>query len=293
VIVLPLPGAGHLAPALAHALGAPLGEVEVHRFPDGEARVRLLAEPAGHDVVVVATLDHPDDKVVPLRLLLDGVRAQGGRRTVLVAPYLAYLRQDRAFHPGEVVSAEVFPRLLAPGLHGLVTVDPHLHRVARLGDVWPVDARVVHAAPALAAWVRGHVQRPLLVGPDEESGQWVADVADRAGAPHVVGRKERRGDADVVVRLPDLAAHRDRTPVLVDDILSTGATLARAAVALRAAGLPAPTVLAVHALFADDAEARLRAAGVERVVTCDTVAHPTNGVTLAPALAETVRAILG
>jgi phosphoribosylpyrophosphate synthetase len=72
---------------------------------------------------------------------------------------------------------------------GLVTIDPHLHRYASLDEIYRVPSRLLHAAPMLADWIRDHVDRPLLVGPDEESAQWVADVAGRAGAPHAVLRK--------------------------------------------------------------------------------------------------------
>ena len=136
----------------------------------------------------------------------------------LVAPYLAYLRQDRQFRAGEAVTSRTFARLVSGYTDWLVTIDPHLHRYDTLNDIYGVPSRVVHAAPAMAAWIAAHVDRPILVGPDAESAQWVTDVAGRVGAPGVVMRKERRGDRLVEVSAPDMEAYRHHTPVVVDDV---------------------------------------------------------------------------
>jgi ribose-phosphate pyrophosphokinase len=148
---------------------------------------------------------------------------------------------------------------------------------------------VVHAAPALAAWIAAHVNRPVLVGPDEESEQWVSTVAALAQAPYLVLRKVRHGDQVVDVSAPDVAAHRDRTPVVVDDIVSTAGTMIETVHALLRARLPAPVCVAVHALFADEAEAALRAAGVAQVVTTTSVPHTTNAIDIVPLLADAIR----
>lgn len=281
-----------LARELGDLLGAEPGEVTVRHFPDGESYVRLDTDPAGRPVVVVASLHQPDARLVPLLLLLRTARELGATRIVLVAPYLGYLRQDRRFQPGEAVSARIVPTLLGPAVDALCTVDPHLHRIHDLAEVYAVPSRVVHAAPAIAAWIAAEVERPLLVGPDEESAQWVADVAARAGAPHVVLTKVRHGDRDVEVSVPEVARWADRTPVLVDDIISTGRTLVATLGHLQRAGLPPAVCIGVHALFAGDAEKALRAAGAARVVTCDSVPHATNGIPLAHGLAPAIDTLL-
>jgi ribose-phosphate pyrophosphokinase len=281
VIALAFPG----NEGFAGRLGLPVVPVEVHAFPDGESRVRVDADLTGEDVAVVCTLDRPDPKFLPLAFALRAARDRGARRVTLVAPYLCYMRQDVAFRPGEAVAARIVAELLSGLCDALVTVDPHLHRIADLGDVYAVPTRVVHAAPALSAWVRANVRDPLVVGPDEESAQWAEEVARGAGAPSTVLRKTRRGDRDVEVTVPDLARWPGRTPVLVDDIVSTATTLAAAAHHLRRAGAPAPVCAVVHALFAPGADEALREAGVARVVSCDTVPHATNGIAVAPLVA--------
>jgi ribose-phosphate pyrophosphokinase len=147
----------------------------------------------------------------------------------------------------------------------------------------------VPSAPAIAAWVQLHVARPHIVGPDEESAQWVSEVAALAGCPHTVLRKQRHGDRDVELVLPDLERLRGRTPVLVDDIISSAHTLATAVRAMLAMSLQPPVCIGVHAVFAGDAAALLQAAGSARVVSCNTLAHASNGIDVSGAIAEAVR----
>jgi ribose-phosphate pyrophosphokinase len=182
--------------------------------------------------------------------------------------------------------------MLSASFDFLVTVDPHLHRWHSLNQIYTLHSKVVPAAPAIARWLREAVPAPLLVGPDEESAQWVAEVARLAGAPHLVMAKTRRGDRDVsvVMRPPGDAA--GRTPVLVDDIISTGHTLMAAAGALHEAGLQPPVCVGVHALFDEAAHQRMLAAGIARVVTCDTIGHPTNAIALGADLAPAVQGLL-
>jgi ribose-phosphate pyrophosphokinase len=276
------------AAALARALGAPRPRiVQVHRFPDGERLVRVRA-PAGRETLLVRALDDPDPKLVELLLAADALRRAGARRVGLVVPYLAYMRQDAVFHPGEPISQRVVGGLLGGAFDRVLTVEAHLHRVHRLDAVVPCRAASLSAAPALAAWVRRRAAGALVAGPDAESEPWVRAIAATAAVPFVVGRKQRLGDVRVRVALPPLPA-RVRRAVLVDDVASTGATLAAAARALLRAGVPRVEVAVVHALFAPGALARVRRAGVARVVSCDTVPHRTNRIGVAPLVAAALR----
>jgi ribose-phosphate pyrophosphokinase len=269
-------------------MGAPLGSVEVRRFPDGESYVRLDSDVAGRSVVVVCTLDRPDEKTVPLAYLAATARELGAARVGLVAPYLPYLRQDRRFRPGEAVAARLYASLLSRAVDWLVTAEPHLHRVHALGDVYPVPAVAVAVAPAVAGWIRAHVRFPVVVGPDAESARWVQAVAEEVGAPWTVLAKERRGDHDVVVSGADgdLRRFRGLVPLLVDDVASTGATLRAAMRVLADAGLCPATCVVVHAVFSGSAYEDLVGAGAARVVTCDTVPHPSNAIPVADRLAS-------
>lgn len=288
-LVFALPGNDALASALAAGLRGEVGVAEFRRFPDGETYVRLETPVAGRAVVLAATLDRPDERLMPLTFAAATARELGATVVGLTCAYLGYMRQDKRFHPGEAVTSAVFARLLDPWIDWMVTVDPHLHRRASLAEIYTSPATVLHAAPFIAAWIRDSVASPLLVGPDGESAQWVSDVAGRAGAPFVVLEKTRRGDRDVEVSVPEVERWRDHTPVLVDDIVSTARTMIETVGHLHRAGLAPPVCIGVHAVFAGDAFGDLQAAGVARIVTCNTIAHPSNGIDVTPALVDAVR----
>jgi ribose-phosphate pyrophosphokinase len=291
--VLAFPEAEGAGARLAGHLGAARCAIESRRFPDGETYLRVVDDVAACDIAVVAELRDPDPQLPGLLFLADALRELGAASVGLVAPYLPYMRQDMRFRPGEAVSSRSFARLLSGAFAWLVTVDPHLHRVASLDALYAIPCAAVSSAPAISAWVRAHVARPYLVGPDDESAQWVSQVAARAGCAWTVLHKKRRGDREIELVLPDLAALRDKTPVLVDDIVSSGATLAVAARRLRDAGCEAPVCVGVHAVFAAEAAARLQASGAARVVTCNTLRHPSNAIDVTTAMADAVRAVVG
>jgi ribose-phosphate pyrophosphokinase len=293
MLIIAMPGAGPLAAGLAAQLKCDWTEVALHRFPDGESLVRIDTPVRGRCVVLAGSLHHPDEKTLPVLFAADAARELGASQVGLVAPYLAYMRQDRRFNPGEAVTSRSYARLLSGSLDFLVTVDPHLHRWHSLTDLYPIRTQAVASAPLVGRWLRTHVAKPLIVGPDEESEQWVAEVAGAADAPCTVMHKHRHGDREVAVKMANRGPWPDRTPVLVDDIVSTGETLLAAVGALRDAGLPAPVCVAVHALFDPDALYRLLEAGVSRVVTCDTIPHSTNAIEMAPLLAKAVLAVAG
>ena len=292
LLLVPLPGNEPLADALASRGGAKVARATVRRFPDGETYVRIETPVIGRDVAIVCTLHRPDDKVLPLLFLAATARELGARHVGLVAPYLAYMRQDRRFHEGEAVTSRYFAELVSRGVSWLVTVDPHLHRRSALGEIYSIPNVVLHAAPLIAGWIREHVARPVLVGPDSESAQWVRAVAEDAGAPAVVLEKIRRGDRDVQVSVPDVERWRDYTPVLVDDIISTARTMIETVGHLHRAGLAAPVCIGVHAVFADAAYDQLLAAGAARVVTTNTIPHVSNAIDLAPHLADAAGELL-
>jgi len=284
-LLLAMPGAEALAAALAPVLACEQGVLTLHRFPDGENCPQILPEPRGRDVVLVAALDHPDAKLLPLYLSACVARELGASRVVLVLPYLPYMRQDAVFQPGQGITARHFARLLSSCCDALVTVDPHLHRIPSLDEVYSVASEVVPAAPAIAQWIRQNVAQPVVVGPDGESEQWAAHVAGLADCPYTVLSKVRSGDHEVAVSLPPAQLLAGRTPVLVDDIVSTARTMVAAAGQLQLAGAAAPVCIAVHALFAGDACSVLEQAGVADIVSCNTVPHASNAIDLMPALA--------
>lgn len=274
---------------LAATLGERHAEVGLHRFPDGESKIILPPLEGAREIILCRSLDRPNDKLIELLLTVKGLREAGVTRITLVAPYLCYMRQDTAFAAGEVVSQRVIGDWLAGLIDGVITVDPHLHRVRDLAEVFPgIATRTLSAAAPMAEFLGRRPQPPLLLGPDSESAQWVRAIAELAGLDWAVSNKQRHGDRQVHVSLPALDV-RGRPVVIVDDMASTGRTLASAAQQLRAAGCASVCCMVTHALFGPDTERLLIQAGIEQIWSTDSVTHPSNTLALAPLLADACR----
>ena len=277
------------ARAVASAGNAELGDLETRAFPDGETYLRLLTDCASRDVVIVCSLHAPNDRALPVLFLADAARQHGAARVGLIAPYLAYMRQDAELRPGEAVTARSFATVLSNALDWIMTVDPHLHRIRRLSDVYRIPAIALYSTHEIAAWIRSNVEKPIVIGPDRESLQWAGRIARESASPYLVLDKVRHDDANVTVSVPNLERFADSTPVLVDDIISTGQTMLAAASHLRRCVALAPVCIGVHAVFADGAYEALMDAGVSRVVTTNTITHRSNAIDIVPLVARALR----
>ncbi|OYD83333.1 ribose-phosphate diphosphokinase [Azospirillum brasilense] len=276
---------------LAEALNVPCHIAELHRFPDGESLVRLPE--AVERAVVYRSLDRPNDKLVELTLAASVLRRQGATELCLVAPYMAYMRQDAVFRPGEPVSQTVVGDWLGRLFDRFVCVEPHLHRTHTLDEVFVGRPSVcLSGAGAIAERLRGDGTAPdaVIVGPDEEAAPLVEAVAGPLGLTALVGRKERRGDRDVTVTLPADAPLAGRPVVIVDDVISSGETIFSCARAARAAGASSVRVFGVHALFDAAVAARFEAEGLGTPLSCDGVPHPSNALPLARLIADALAA---
>jgi ribose-phosphate pyrophosphokinase len=275
--------------ALARAVGCPFEVIQRHRFPDGESKLRLPPRLPSR-VALLRGLQQPNDKLAELMIAAPAARELGARTLALVCPYLAYMRQDMAFSPGEAVSQRHIGAALAGWFDSVITIDPHLHRVATMDEVLPGKRGLaLSAAMLLGDWAARHAQQPILLGPDDEAAQWVRAAAVAQGLDHGTCIKQRSGDREVAVALPDMD-FSGREVVLIDDVASTGRTLVAAAEALLRRGASSVDVAVTHALFIDDALAQLAAAGVRHVWSSDSVAHASNVVSVVPLLAAALRA---
>ena len=288
MIVFALPGNESLATKLVQLLSLEIGEVVVRHFPDDETLIRIDTDVRGSDILLVCTLDHPDTKLLPLYFLSQTLKELGAGKITLIAPYLAYMRQDKRFNPGEAVTSGLFAKLLSGFVDRIVTIDPHLHRRSSLSEIYSVPATVVHAAPLISEWIRNNIPNALLVGPDSESEQWVSAVAKEAHAPFMVLEKIRHGDKDVEVSVPQVDQYKNHTPVLVDDIISTARTMIETLGHLKKTGMKAQVCIGVHGIFAGEAFMELLRAGADRVVTTNSIIHATNRIEIAELLLKVI-----
>ncbi|WP_374614772.1 ribose-phosphate diphosphokinase [Sphingorhabdus sp.] len=277
------------AECLARELCCDCFPISVRHFPDGESLI-CIPETVTR-AFVYRSLNHPNEKLVELVLAAATLRSTGSSQIILVAPYLAYMRQDIAFNQGEAVSQRIVGGLLSAYFDGVVTVDPHLHRTLSLGDVLPGKIAIpVSAAATLAALLgRDLPKNALLVGPDSESRPWVENIAGILDLEVLIGRKVRLGDRSVAIEISDVEHVSGRHVVLVDDVISSGQTLIECARLCIASGAAHIEAVATHCLAGPDDLAAMKAGGIARIRTTDTIAGPTAEISIAKAIAQAVR----
>lgn len=292
-LILAFPACRDQAGRLATETGYKILPVAIHYFPDEESLVCLPPELPEH-VIFFCSLDRPNRKLVELGLAAATARELGVKRLSLVAPYLCYMRQDKAFQAGQAISQRIIGNWLGDWFDNIITVDAHLHRIQSLCDV--IGSAGTFNLSATQLWIHLLRQRrdhPILIGPDQESRQWVKKIAEATGLDYSIAHKQRLGDRTVHIELPKISV-ADRTVILIDDVISSGHTLAVIASLLKKAGAAHIECLVTHALFINSAEQLLNNAGIKQIISSDSIPHSSNGVYLAPLLAETlIREIVG
>jgi ribose-phosphate pyrophosphokinase len=285
-----------LAEAVARKLGRSLSPVMIERFPDGEVHVEIQEAITGRSVFLIQpTSPPPDENVVELLALADACRRGHAGHVTAVIPYFGYARQDRRASGLESVTGRVVADcIVASGVQRVVTLDLHTDA---LEGFFTLPVERLTAVPLLAEALKA--TRPdngVIVAPDLGA----AKLADRYGKllelPVAVVHKTRLGPEEVAVShvTGDV---RDRVPIVIDDMISTGRTIEAAINALVAEGAQrrGVTVAATHGLFVGSCIDRLRNDGLQRLLVTDSVAHgvipvlPLETVSVAALLADAIR----
>ena len=253
-------------------------------FPDGERYVRLLGPVAGEHVVLVQTT-HPDPMIVEFLLLADAIRDAGARRITAVVPYFGYGRQDKRFLDGEPISAKTIAKHIAVDCDELLTMaipaDPEILKT------FPLPTREVSGMPAIGRYLKS-AKVDVLLAPDEGALRLAKEASAVAGVPFDFLVKERIDSYTVKIE-PKALAVKGKSVGIVDDVISTGGTIATAAQELRAQGARRVIAACVHGLFVGKAEANLKAC--DEVIATDTVLSPHTKVSVAPEFAAAIRAL--
>jgi ribose-phosphate pyrophosphokinase len=281
-----------LAKSISAELGVHPHDRVVHRFADGELHVDIQESVRGHDVYVIQTTHLPvDEHVMELLFMADACRRAGAARLTAVVPYFGYARQDRRASGREPVGARVVAGLIeAAGFARVVAVDLHTPEIEGFFHI-PVEH--LSAAKLLAEAVRA-TSDTIIVAPDLGAVKLAERYRALLHLPLVVLHKTRVSGSEVSLR-SIIGDVRDRAPLIVDDMVTTGATIEAAAKGLLEAGCkPEVSVVTTHALFVGPAIARLKALPIRQLigtnsveVAADLPAH-FQVVNLAPIIADTI-----
>jgi len=285
-VVVPGAASRDLASKAADLLKARLVEPEAKTFPDGERYVRIPQRLDGTALVVQSTW--PDANLLELMFLLDATRGAGAKRVVAAVPYFAYARQDRRFLEGEALSAKVVAQSIGRLCDGVVTVDPHKEVLV---DFFGVPARHDSAVPQLAEELR-RLGVDTVLAPDKGALGRATAAGKALGAQVDHLEKTRLSSTEVVIKAKGLDVRGKRVAIL-DDMISTGGTMATAIRELKRQGAAFVVAACTHGLFISDAAAKLRAAGADEILATDTLPNPFARVSAAAALAAGFRSLEG
>lgn len=268
----------NLSESVRKGINAERGSYIKRQFPDKETYIRILSDVEKKDVLLFCSLDKPDNKFLPLLYFCKLLKDLNAKSICLVSPYLSYMRQDKQFKNGEAITSKYFAEILSSLVDKLITIDPHLHRIKSLNEIFTIPCVKLNASKLISKWITTNVKNALLIGPDSESEQWVSEVADGARAPFIILKKIRHGDKVIDVVVPEIAKYKKFTPILVDDIISTAQTMIETIMHLKLAEMKTPICIGVHAVFAKNSYRNLKKSQVNNIITTNTIIHESNQI---------------
>jgi len=277
-----------LAARVAELLSDELVLVEEKLFPDGERYLRIPRRLEGDVILVHSTHPPQDERIMELLLAIDAVRGAGAKQVVVVTPYLAYARQDKRFLEGEPISiGVVLQAIQAVGADALVAVD--IHKPSSLDEWLRIPHINVLPIKQLAEYFRGRLRDPLVLAPDRGALHRAREAARVLDADYDYLEKRRDRVTGEIRVLPKSMSVEGRDVLIVDDIISTGGTLAAAAKSAISAGARGVYAACTHALLVSGALDKVYGAGVREVVATDTVPSPISKVSVAEPIAEALK----
>ena len=269
-----------IAENLAKILNQPLANITIKRFPDDELYIRILDKIAGEDVVIVQTT-YPDQNIIELFLLQDAVREAKTKSITVVAPYFGYGRQDKKFQEGEAISARAIAKLISMNAERFITVDPHKDHVLKF---FSIPAQSCSALKEIAAYVKAkHID--VVLAPDKGAAERAKNIAKIVGCRYDYLDKTRIDGETVRIQSKNLDVEK-KNVAIIDDIISTGGTMAQSVKELKKQGANKIILACTHGLFVGSAKEKIISAGCTELVSTDTITSEFGNVHVAPCIAD-------
>lgn len=285
-LVAPGPASLDIAAGLSAKLGSKLATIESTDFPDGESKIRIVDDVRNKSVILVQSTYPPVDKHLMQILLLSHKLSEEGADVQVVIPYLGYARQDKEFLKGEIVSLGVIAHLLrSVGVKRMVTID--IHSMQGLG-LFSFPVYSTSAIPLLAEYVKSNfsLQNPIAVSPDFGSSTRVEAFAAVLKSEHV-SFKKTRDRVTGEVKTEDLKLELEgRDAVIIDDMISTGGSVVKASQLLKKNGARKVIAACTHPVLVGGAVERMKEAGVDEIVSTNTIPTKYSKVDVSPLVAS-------
>jgi len=270
-----------LAARIASELDSSVSLCEFKKFPDGESYTRVLDDIKDEEVTIVQSIIKDSDLICLLQLI-DAV--EEAHETTVVIPYLGYARQDKKFKPGEAISARAVAKCLRlDTIRRIYVVNVHNNAILQYFDK---DTKDLDASHTIGDYIASkEITHPVIIGPDAGANELAEAVAAHHGFDYDVLEKRRISGEEVEIT-PRALSVEERNVVIVDDIISTGGTIAEAATMLKAQGAADIHVTCIHGLFVQNATLRIFKAGVNEIIATDTIESAFSSISIAKMVAE-------
>lgn len=277
-----------LAKNLAKKLNANYVITDLKVFPDGESKITIKHKLKKNKIVVIQSTYPPVDSNLFQALSLIFKAKQYSSDVIAVIPYLGYARQDKEFLPGEIITIQVLSKLFrAVGASKIIVVD--IHSKIALKEI-KIPSKNVSAIPQLVSYFKKlNLKEPIVISPDLGGSQRAKDFAKIYGTNFIALKKQRdRKTGKVQIRSTDLNEVKDRDLILVDDMISTGGSIIKAAEFLKKQKCRKIFVACTHALLRDNAENKIKKAGVSRIISANTIPGKTALVDVSGIIAKAI-----
>ena len=277
-----------LAKKLSRKLGADLIKSQLRIFPDGESKITLMKKPQKNKIIVIQSTYPPvDEKLIQTLSIISKVK-EFGTEVIAVIPYMGYARQDREFLPGEVITMKVIANLLkSVGATKIIVVD--IHSMIGL-KYFNIKTKNVTAIPDLVKYFsKLKLKNPLVVSPDQGGKERAKEFAKYLNTEYIALEKQRdRKTGKVKIKSTNFGEISGRDLILVDDMISTGGSIIKATEFLKKQKCRHVFVACTHALLRNDAEKKIKKAGVTKIISTNTIPGKTSLVDVSGAIAKAI-----